>query len=221
MVTATLKMPTEAKRGAKEWVVVIGEPIPCRRGFEPIRYLPKEVAILRGLIHEAWILVHRMTASGMKFAGTLEQATLTIAGCAYAAWRNSYELQSDPAEEWVHTEMASGFAEGIMFAITHPEGMPRRYAEDYPDSMREGGPYIIFDGKVPLDVLSKYWPDDYTPTGLKLAPPKLMELRHGDLGLEAQLHNPQPNILTTKPEEVERARFASEKRFDRLIHKAM
>jgi hypothetical protein len=191
--------------------------------FEPrpprpsdFRQIPKELAILNGLINEAWVLVHRLSAAGLRFAGTMEQATLTIAGSAYAAWRLKLDDDGECQEhDWGPTDMAAGFAEGIAYAIAHPHGVPAIYAGLY--GLVTKCIRFTIDHEVPLEVMAEYWPDSYSADGLLLKTPVFVHVSENDTSIQAQIYDHRPNPLTTAPEVLRKANRSRVSRFGRLI----
>ncbi len=183
------------------------------------RNIPKELTILNGLIHEAWILVHRLSAAGLRFAGTMEQATLTVAGSAYAAWRLKMDDDDTayPEHELGPTDMTAGFAEGIAYALVHATGVPAMYIDTYPlatEKLRS-----MLDHEMPLEVMAEFWPDRYSPDGLRLSPPVFVNLSDVPTSITAQLYDPRPNPLTTSVEDLRRANKQRAKWFSRKINR--
>ncbi len=183
------------------------------------RNIPTDLAILNGLINEAWILVHRLAAAGLRFAGTIEQATLTVAGSAYAAWRLKVDDDDTayPEHELGRTDMVSGFAEGLAYAIVHPSGVPAMYAGPY--TLATKHIRFMLDHEVPLEVMAEFWPDSYTPDGLRLKTPVFVNVSENDTSIQAQLYDHRPNPLTTPVADLRKANRNRVNWFNRLIQR--
>ncbi len=176
---------------------------------------PQKIAVMRQLVEHAWDLVHRLIGSGVKFAGTPEQATLTVAGTAYAAWRLS--IEPDPHREIDDTVLvAEGITHGIEFALWYTEGIPALFTDDYARLAEQSECEI--DRIPPMKIMAKLWPEDFTPKGLKLETPELKEVE-GD-GFDAQFWDPRPNILTTPVEDVRKATRRASAKWKRVMKRA-
>lgn len=166
-----------------------------RRIFKGCEYriIPRRLAVLDALINEAWCLYHRLIDSGITFAGTPEQATMTIAGTAYAAWRSSLERDSgeEPAAQ---AAVVSGLADGLEFAFFHADGIPWMYAADYADAI--AGSDDPIDRMKPLDALARVWPDRYSRTTIRFTPPKFVT---EPTGWAADFWEQTTNVLTAAP----------------------
>ncbi len=177
---------------------------------------PQKIAVMRRLVEHAWDLVHRLIGSGVKFAGTPEQATLTVAGTAYAAWRLSIEPHQDREPDDA-VLVAEGITHGIEFALWYPEGIPALFTDDYA-SLAEHSECEI-DRIPPMRIMAKLWPEEYTPKGLKLETPELKEVEGH--GCDAQFWDARPNILTTPVEDVRKATRRANAKWKRAMKRAV
>jgi hypothetical protein len=134
------------------------------------REIPEKIGVMDRLIREAWELVHQLTASGVEFAGDASQATLVIAGTAYAAWRSSIHRWSDGPDPAAAAAVVSGMADGIEFALRHEAGIPAMYAADYARVV--AGSADPVDRMKPLAALARVWPDRYTAASIRFGRPK-------------------------------------------------
>lgn len=170
------------------------------RGWCEWRDIPTKLDVLDNLMHTAWAMVHKLTDSGVKFAGNARQATLVIAGTAYAGWRGSLpragiEHNSDPA-----AVVARAFDHGVEFAQCYKAGIPWMYAADFAAAVECSDDPI--DRMTPLSALARLWPDRYTTTSIRFRRPKYasdQETWADDFWAVC------PNILTAPRKELRRA----------------
>ncbi len=162
------------------------------------RDVPEKLTVMDFLISDAWRLVHRLMEVGVKFAGTPTQATLVIAGTAYAAWRYSVnnESRNEPAERAM---AATGLADGVWFALWNKEGIPLMHAGDFADAVAQSDDPI--DKMTPMVALATVWPHRYSERGPELPEPTYMPFIDPPHPLD-DLWNTCVNVLTAAPEEL-------------------
>lgn len=176
--------------------------------------MPQKVAVMRLVVLQAWDLVHRLEAAGVKFAGTRVQATLTVAGTAYAAWRLS--IEPAPHREPGDAAMLSGgLAHGLEFAMKNVAGIPSLYADDFAELTEKSTCPI--DRFPPLEIMAKLWPHAFTAAGPKLKTPAPREV--DGHGFEAQVWDARPNILTAPARDVIEAARRAEARWKRSFRR--
>lgn len=172
-----------------------------RRRFKGCEYrsIPRRLAVLDALMREAWALYHRLDDSGVTFAGTAAQATMTIAGTAYAAWRCSFAKGRND-EPGAQAAIVSGLVDGLEFAFCHATGIPWMYAADYAAAV-EGSDDPI-DCMIPLEALSQVWPDRYSRTSIRFTKPKFAT---DVTGWTSEFWQRCPNVLTATPATLRKA----------------
>lgn len=168
------------------------------------REIPTRLAILDRLMVEAWDMVHRLTGSGVTFAGDARQATLVIAGTAYAGWRSSIGRPGRGRDPEAAAVVVAAMKDGIEFALCHKAGIPVMYATDYARAI--AGSDDPVDRMKPLAALARLWPDRYTTTSLRFRRPKY---ESGDGGAADQWWGMAPNVVTASRGELRRAAKAA------------
>lgn len=180
---------------------------------------PQRLEVLRTLIEEAWNLVCYLREAGLKFrSSSLDQAALTIAGCAYAEWMHTvvrdpadYPRPGDPAR------IAEGFSTGIKWALWMGDGLPSLQADSY--TWRAERSDSAIDRMNPLDVVGKLWPDMVKDGKLNLPTVGVQPIDPD--APDACFWEYRPNILTASFEEVKNEERKSRLRDDRRRGKAM
>lgn len=119
------------------------------------RKLPRKAAVLERIATQACDVCESLAASGVEFAGTVEQAARVVTATAYASWRVFHGRREDHLGD--HDVAALlGFAEGIEHARHHRDGMPAIYREDYLAAV--AGSHDPID-RMPLgEILETLWP---------------------------------------------------------------
>jgi len=168
------------------------------------REIPLKIAMMNSLLAEAWGVAHMLAANGVQFAGTMREATLVIAGTAYAAWRISIDRKTRKHETAHPAMVAAGLAAGIEYAMHNKAGMPAMYADDYVATVSESDDPV--DGMTPLEALAQLWPKNYSDRAVRFRSPRLAEV--ADDSWAAQFWETRPNVLTTPVRDLERARKA-------------
>jgi hypothetical protein len=180
---------------------------------------PQRLEVLRRLIQEAWNLACYLRQAGLKLqSSSLDQAALTIAGCAYAEWMTTVVV--NPAEHPAPGDPAritDGFSTGIQWALWMGDGMPSLQADSFTCLAERSDSDI--DRMIPLEVVAKLWPDmvkdgklDLPIVGVKPLDPDAWD---------AWIWEPRPNILTAPLEDVKAEERRSRLRDDRRQKKAM
>lgn len=165
---------------------------------------PQRLEVAKLLIAEAWDLVHYMTAHGMEFASPPQQAALTIAGSAYAAWRCS--LPDTPnADRDPSIEIVRGFTLGILWATWMGEGMPSELADDYLELAEWSDSEL--DRMAILEAVAELWPEIAKDGRLRLPVNKMEPIDPN--AWDADRWERRPNVLTSPVEELRKAARAA------------
>jgi hypothetical protein len=119
------------------------------------RKLPRKAAVLERIATQACDVCETLAASGVEFAGTVEQAARVVTATAYAAWRGFHGRREDELGD--HDVAALlGFAEGLDHARHHRDGMPAVYRETYLAAVAGSDDPI---DRMPLgEILETLWP---------------------------------------------------------------
>lgn len=173
------------------------------------REVPTKIAVMDMLLIQAWRLVHRLEDSGVRFAGSSHDATLVIAGTAYAAWRislsRSYRSENDAHPAF----MAAGINDGLEFAIRNKSGIPAMYADDYLNVVSDSKDPI--DKMTPMQALAQVWPRRYPAGRLRMEKPRFTNVETS-LGSVDVFWGYRPNVLTAGRRELQRAKAAVQKK---------
>jgi len=163
------------------------------------RDIPARLEVLDRLIDDAWDLVHRLKRAGVKWAGTTRQATLTIAGSAYAAWRCHDARAPGTQGEDAAAAVVAATLDGIEMAMSCRDGIATMWAEPYARLL--AGSADPLDKTPPMQLLARVWPDKYAGGELRgLRPPRYSEWPDVDTAdLEWSLWAAAPNPLTASP----------------------
>jgi len=175
------------------------------------RDIPTKLAMMDRLVEEAWGLVHGLAACGVKFAGSGREATLVIAGTAYAAWRASLQPSARRREPAHPALIVAGMADGLEFALRHKTGIPAMHADDYLSAVAESRDPL--DRLTPIEALAELWPESYRDGRLCMSEPRCTQ--PADAAPSSwlqQLWEKRPNVLTAAPRELRKARAASRRR---------
>lgn len=123
------------------------------------RDIPPRLEVLDRLIDEAWDLVHRLKSRGVKWAGTTREATMTIAGTAYAAWRchDAGRPASDADDQ--AAVIAAAMVAGVEMALSCREGIANLYAHDLARVIEVSDDPL--DKISPMRLLARVWPEKY------------------------------------------------------------
>lgn len=173
----------------------------CQEWSKDPQYVPKRLEILRDLISEAWGIVCYMTEAGLKLrSSSLEEAALTIAGCAYAEWRHAQPDNPD-IESTAETEIVRGFNEGIMWAMWQGDGMPALPADSYTFIAQRSD--SVIDRMIPIQAIEKLFPDMVKDGKLTLEHVGVQPFDPDARDAYPWTH--RPNILTNSFEDVKEA----------------
>jgi hypothetical protein len=189
----------------------------CDR-WKAYRSKPQRMMVLRKLIMQAWDLVCYMADAGLKFeSSSPEQAALTIAGSAFAAWRCDQPDNPDLDHLEAPANIIEGFAEGIMWAMWMGDGMPSVLADSY--VWHADRSESVLDRMIPLEVIARLFPDMVKDGKLNL--PRVRVQPVNPDAWDACEWDHRPNILTASVEEVKSAaRRANLRDLARLRKKA-
>lgn len=172
------------------------------------RDIPEKLEVMHRLLTEAWELVHRLDDLGVKFAGSLQEATLVIAGTAYAAWRVSLDRKSRAHEPANLVLVVAGMNDGLEFALWNKSGIPAMHADDYLNTVADSDDPI--DRLTPIEALAEVWPQWYAGGRLRLTKPQYAEPEaNAAPGWGDELWDHRPNVLTASHGELRRAKTAA------------
>jgi len=174
------------------------------------RSIPTKLAVMHYLLSQSWDMVHRLSLSGVKFAGTHRQATLIIAGTAYAAWRSSITSRARRHEDAHPVLVVGGLSNGIEFALWHKSGIPAMYADDYVTAVADSKDPI--DEFTPIEALAKVWPRWYADGRLRFTAPRFVPVDESRNEWAAEFWAQRPNVLTASTIELRQARAAESAR---------
>jgi hypothetical protein len=168
------------------------------RGCE-CREIPRRLEVLDRLIEEAWDLVHRLKRAGVTWAGTTREATLTIAGSAYAAWRCHDARAPGTQAEDAAAAVVEATVAGVEMAMSCRNGIATMFAEPYARLVTESGDPL--DKTPPMQLLARVWPEKYAGGELRgLKTPRYAEWGEVDAASwDYELWAASPNPLTAKP----------------------
>lgn len=168
------------------------------------RDIPTKLAVMDRLLIDAWGIVHRLADSGVRFAGSPQDATLVIAGTAYAAWRISLGQRSRAHNPAHPVLVSAGISDGLEFALWNKSGIPAMYADDYVKEVADSDDPI--DGMTPIQVLAQVWPQRYVSGRLRLAKPRYVKQVDGaEPSWCEEFWDHRPNVLTASRSESRRA----------------
>lgn len=173
------------------------------------RDVPEKVVVMHSILTEVWQLVHRLADLGVKFAGSPQQATLVIAGTAYAAWRSSLNRNTRKHDPACGVLVVTGVSDGIEFARWNTTGTPAMHADDYATAV--AGSDDPIDSLPPMEALAKVWPRWYAGGRVRLAMPQFVEAPAGDAaGWSDESWDRRPNVLTASRRELQHAKAAAQ-----------
>jgi hypothetical protein len=177
----------------------------CRERNLEYREIPRRLEVLDSLIEEAWDLVHRLKRAGVRWAGTTREATLTIAGSAYAAWRCHDARAPGAQAEDAAAAVVEATVAGVEMAMSCRNGIATMYAQPYARLVAESGDPL--DKTPPMQLLARVWPEKYAGGELRgLKTPRYAEWGEVDASSwDYELWAACPNPLTASPANLRKA----------------
>jgi hypothetical protein len=171
------------------------------------RDIPRRLEVIDRLIEEAWDLVHRLKSAGVRWAGTPKQATLTIAGSAYAAWR-CHDRRDTPHDDDQGTAVAAAMVAGIEMALASKEGIAAMWAAEFARVTAASADPL--DRVPPMKLLARVWPERFAGGQLRgLRTPRYTDWRDVEpADWDWSFWAAVPNPLTTTPAALRRAMAA-------------